>query len=45
MMKEMKFSSHIKITVSTMIIVYSWFIGGEDIHISMISKLKLVTYK
>ena len=35
MTKETHLSFHIQKTVNMMIIVDSWYIGGEDIHISI----------
>ena len=40
MMKETQFGFQIHITVSIMTIVYSWYIGGEDIHILITNESK-----
>ena len=44
MMKE-KISFRIQITVSMVTIVRSWYLVGEDIHISIMNRFILVTLK
>ena len=44
-MKETKLIFYIHKSVSMIIIVYSWYLGGEDIHISIMKQFRLATLK
>ena len=45
MTKETYLSLYIQKIVYTMIILDSWYLGGEYIHISIINKLRLGTLR